>query len=139
MKTLLLLMLMATAGVCSGQAIVGKWQLTEDKSCIESQIGQSETEKELSSAMGSSRNAVARLIIFRKDGTGEEGVFSAGRKKGSDMMPFKWKIDGTQLNLMDKKSGIITQRFLLDELGSSTLRIHNAMRECEVKVFTRIN
>ena len=54
------------------------------------------------------------------------------------MNSFRWKIDGQELHFIDKKSGIITQRFILDELGTSTLRIHNASRDCEVKVFSKV-
>lgn len=139
MKTIIFFALLLISSLCSGQAIVGKWQLTEDKSCLESGIGKSDTELELESAMSGSRNSIAKIIIFKKDGTGEEGVFAVGKKKGSGMSPFKYKIVGTELHLMDKKSGIISQRFIIDELGSATLSVHNALRECEKKVFTKIN
>jgi len=120
------------------QAIVGTWQLTEEKTCFEPQFEKTETEKELEGAMGGSAHSVAKLIKFDAKGGGEEGIFSTGKKKGSGMTSFKWKIDGTELHFIDKKSGLITQRFILDELGASTLRIHNAMKDCEVKVFTKV-
>lgn len=97
----------------------------------------SETEKELEDGKVSSRNTVAKLIKFDAKGGGEEGIFSMGKKKGSGLNSFRWKIEGQELHFIDKKSGIITQRFILDELGTSTLRIHNAMRDCEVKVFSK--
>ena len=138
MKAILLFFFVAGASLANGQAIVGKWQLTEDKPCVESTFEKSETELELESAMSGSRTSVAKIIIFKKDGTGEEGVFSVGRKKGSGMNSFKYKIEGTQLLLLDKKSGMITQRFILDELSSGTLKIRNALRDCESKVFIKI-
>ena len=140
MKYLMSLMIILWIGTANAQAIIGTWQLTEDKTCFQaqSQLEKSDTEKELEGSMGASRNAVAKIIKFDAKGGGEEGIFSAGKKKGNSMTSFKWKIDGQELQFLDKKSGMITQRFILDELGASTLRIHNAMRDCEVKVFSKV-
>ncbi|MEK6783495.1 MAG: lipocalin family protein [Bacteroidota bacterium] len=138
MKYLLALLIFAIALTGRTQAIVGTWQLTEEKTCFLNQFEKSETEKELESGLGGSQNSVAKLIKFDAKGGGEEGIFSTGKKKGSGMNSFKWKIDGQELHFIDKKSGIITQRFVLDELGTSTLRIHNAARDCEVKIFSRV-
>jgi hypothetical protein len=129
--------------VCSGltaqaQSIVGTWQLTEEKTCFKSQFEETDTEKELTSAMGASRNAIAKLISFDKKGAGEEGIFSTGKKKGASMNPFKYKISGQELQFVDKKSGIITSRFVIDELSDTTLRFHNAMKDCETKSFTKV-
>ena len=140
MKYLMSLMIMLCVWTANAQTIVGTWQLTEDKTCFQtqSQFEKSDTEKELEGGIGSSRNAVAKIIKFDAKGGGEEGIFTAGKKKGSSMNAFKWKIDGQELHFIDKKSGMITQRFILDELGASTLRIHNAMKDCEVKVFSKV-
>ncbi len=138
MKYLLTLIIFLSVLNANAQAIVGTWQLTEDKPCLMSPFEKSETEKELEDAKVSSRNAVAKLIKFDAKGGGEEGIFSMGKKKGSGLNSFRWKIEGQELHFIDKKSGIITQRFILDELGTSTLRIHNAMRDCEVKVFSKV-
>ena len=138
MKYVLVLVLVSGILTANAQTIVGTWQLTEEKTCFLSQFEKTDTEKELESGMGSSKNAVARLIKFDAKGGGEEGIFSVGKKKGSGMNSFKWKIDGQELHFIDKKSGMITQRFILDELGTSTLRIHNASRDCEVKVFSKV-
>ncbi len=138
MKYLMSLMIILWVGTANAQAIVGTWQLTEDKPCLISPFEKSETEKELEDGKVSSRNTVAKIIKFDAKGGGEEGIFSAGKKKGSSMTSFKWKIDGQELHFIDKKSGMITQRFILDELGTSTLRIHNAMKDCEVKVFSKV-
>ena len=138
MKYLMSFMILLFTVAANAQAIVGTWQLTEDKPCLMSPFEKSETEKELEGGMGSSQNSVAKLIKFDKKGGGEEGIFSAGKKKGSDMTAFKWKIDGQELQFLDKKSGMITQRFILDELGTSTLRIHNVMKDCEIKVFSKV-
>ena len=138
MKTILLFTFLGCSISLSAQQIVGTWQLTEDKTCFQSSFEKSETEKELESAMGSSKNAVAKLIRFDKKGTGEEGIFSQGSKKGTNKNPFQYTVVREELQFKDKKSGIITQRFVIDELTETTLKIHNAMKECETKNFTRI-
>ncbi len=121
-----------------GQSLMGTWQLTEDKTCFQSQFEESETEKELSSAMGASRNAVAKLIRFGEKGKGEEGIFSQGKRKGSSMNEFRYQVKGNELQFIDRKSGMITSRFIIDELTGTMLRFHNAMRDCEVKTFVKV-
>ena len=129
-------MLAPVAGM--SQMLMGTWQLTEEKTCFQSEFQQSDTEKELSSAMGASRNAVARLIRFGEKGKGEEGIFSQGKRKGSGMNEFRYQMQGQELQFVDKKSGMITSRFIIDELTGTTLRFHNAMRDCETKTFVRV-
>jgi len=73
-----------------------------------------------------------------KKGTGEEGIFSQGKKKGSDKNKFNYRVTGQELQFLDKKSGMATQRFIIDELSATTLRFHNALKDCEVKTFTRL-
>jgi hypothetical protein len=141
MKTTLLLPLLLIAGAVSSQSIVGTWQLSEEKTCFQSQsqFEESDTEKELASGFGStSKTTVAKLISFDKKGSGEEGIFSKGKKKGSDKSPFKYKISGQELQFLDKKSGMITSRFVIEELSANVLRFHDAERDCEVKAFVRV-
>ena len=120
------------------QSLVGSWQLTEEKTCFESQIAESDTEKELRKNMGSTMNAVARIIKFDKKGNGEEGVFAVGVKKGSGMRAFAYKVNGDELLLLDKKSGMMTQQLIVDELTSAKLKFHVASKDCETKTFSRI-
>lgn len=120
------------------QSLTGTWQLTEEKTCFESQIKETDTEKELRKDMGSLQNAVARIIRFEKKGTGEEGVFTTGIKKGTGMQAFTFKVNGTDLLLLDKKSGMMTQQLVIDELSSTTLRVHHSKKDCETKTFSRI-
>jgi hypothetical protein len=122
----------------SGQSLVGTWQLFEEKTCFQSQMKESDTELELKDGMGASRNSIAKMITFSKKGTYEEGIFSQGKKKGSDVKKFDFRVTGQELQLLDQKSGMATQRFIIDELSASTLRFHNALKDCEVKTFTRV-
>ncbi len=120
------------------QTLVGTWQLTDEKTCFQSEMKESDTEKELLKDMSSSSNGVARIIKFDKKGGGEEAVFSMGKKKGSNMSSFKYKINGKDLMLLDGKSGMMTQQLVVDELSQTVLKIHNAKKECETKAFLRI-
>lgn len=121
-----------------GQSIVGTWQLTEEKPCIEQQMELSETEKELLPAFGSSSSEVARLITFNPKGKGVEGIFSSGRKKGAEKESFEYRLSGNELHFLDKKSGIIKERFVIDELTSIRLRFYRVGRECESRTFSRV-
>ena len=138
MKTALILIALALPGQLLAQALIGTWQLTETKTCFESQMKESDTEKELTQAMGASRNAIAKIIVFDSKGRAEEGIFSQGKKKGSSKNEFRYQVSGNELQYLDKKSGMITTRFIIDELTQTTLRLHNAMRDCETEAYTRI-
>jgi hypothetical protein len=122
-----------------GQSIIGTWQQVEKQTCFESQLPESETEKELLPQMGgSSQNTVAKLIRFDAKGRGEEGIFTTGKKKGSSLDEFRYEISGDELQLLDKKSGIMTQRFIIDSLTETVLQLHDALKNCEVRSFSRI-
>lgn len=120
------------------QSIVGTWQVVEEKTCFESQIAESETEKELKKDMYSTKNSVARVITFKKNGSGEEGIFSTGKKKGEDKSEFKYRYTGSDLQLLDRKSGLMTQQLVVDELTATTLRFHISGKDCETKTLSRI-
>jgi len=129
---------LALSHLSMGQSLVGSWQLIDEKTCFQSEMKESDTELELKDGMGASRQAVARMIIFSEKGKGEEGIFSQGKKKGSDINKFDYRVTGQELQFLDRKSGMATQRFIIDELSATTLRFHNALKDCEVKTFTRV-
>ena len=139
MKYMILVCFTAVITQSHGQTIVGTWQLSDEKTCFQSGMKESDTEKELLSQMGgSSQSSVARLISFDAKGRGQEGVFSSGKKKGTNMNSFKYKINGQELLLLDAKSGIMTQQLIIDTLVQSTLKFHDSKKDCETKTFTRI-
>jgi hypothetical protein len=129
---------LAVSNVSHGQSLVGTWQLIDEKTCFQSNMEESDTEIELKDGMGASRHSVVRTMSFNKKGTGEEGIFTQGKKKGSDINKFDYRLTEEELQILDKKSGVATQRFIIDELSTTTLRLHNALKECEVRTFTRI-
>ncbi|MGE0771054.1 MAG: lipocalin family protein [Cyclobacteriaceae bacterium] len=140
MKKLSMLVLMALAAIVGSraQSIVGTWQLTDTKNCVEKMMKESDTEKELKSGFGSSSHRVARVIAFNQKGMAEESIKSAGKKKGEEKIVSKYQIKDGELHLMDKKSGIVKERFVIEEFEGSTLRVHRAERDCEVMTFTKI-
>jgi Lipocalin-like domain len=140
MKTKLIMSVFLAGALCTAQAqsLVGSWQVVEEKTCFDAQFTESETEKELTKDMGSTKSSVARVIRFDKNGSGEEGIFTTGKKKGSGKTSFKYRMTGKEIQLLDKKSGIMTQQLVIDTLTATTLKIHLAAKDCETKTFTRI-
>ncbi len=138
MRTFILMTFVCSALFVQAQSIVGTWQLTEEKPCISQQIEESDTEKDLLKSFGSSNSAVARIIRFDAKGKGQEGIFSSGKRKGGDMEAFRYQLSSNELQFLDKKSGIIRERFVIDELSSFTLKFHRVGKECESRTFTRV-
>jgi hypothetical protein len=139
MKNLIALGLALISWPVLSQSLEGTWQLTDSKTCFDAEMKKSDTEKELEPMMGGNSNSsVAKLIIFKKNGAGQEGIFSTGKKKGSNMNNFQYKVSGQELHFVDKKSGMITQRFAIEELTETSLKIHDVVKECETKTFVRV-
>ncbi len=138
MKNLTIILVALSFGWAKGQSVVGTWQLTEEKPCIEQQFEESETEKELLPSFGSSTHSVAKVITFDSKGRGEESIFSAGKRKGSDKESFRYQVQGGELQFLDKKSGMVTERFVLDELTTAAMRFHRVGRDCEVRSFIKV-
>ncbi len=139
MKTIFLITLVIVAASASAQSIVGRWQLSEKKTCFQSEMKESETEKELAEAMGStSATGVAQVMTLDEKGRGEEGIASAGKKKATSKESFKYQVSGSELQILDKKSGLVTERWIIDELSDTSLKLHDAKRECETKSYIRV-
>lgn len=138
MKTMVAISLMVLSWSAQAQSLTGTWQVTGEKTCFQSEMTESDTEKELAPMMGGTGNSTAKLISFDKKGRGEEAIFSSGNRKGTGKNSFTYKVNGTQLMFMDPKSGIITEQWIIDELTSSTLRIHNEKKDCETKTLTKV-
>lgn len=131
-------MLLAIGAASNAQSLVGTWQIIEEKTCFDSQFTESETEKDLLKDMGSTQSSVARVIEFNKNGTGEEAIFTKGTKKGSGKTSFRYRWAGKEIQLLDKKSGIMTQQLVIDTLTTTLMKIHLASKACETKTLSRI-
>jgi hypothetical protein len=150
MKTLVAIVFVGIGSAAFGQSIVGKWQLSEQKTCFQAEMKAkdsekeddkvSATEKELSSQMGSSSaTSVAQMMILDAKGGGEDGmVMTAGKKKATTKNSFKYRVSGQEFQTLDKKSGIITSRWVIDQLTETSLTMHDAVRECEIKTYLKV-
>lgn len=138
MRYLIILFIVIAVMPTLGQSIVGTWQLTDQKPCIEQQIELSETEKELLPNFGSSNQSIAALINFDEKGKGKTGIYSEGRKKSKDKESIEYRLSGGELQFLDRKSGIIKERFVIDELTSVKLQLHRVDRDCEIRTYIRV-
>lgn len=138
MRYLIILFIVMAVMPTSGQSIVGTWQLTDQQPCLEQQMELSETEKELLPSFGSSSQAIAALIRFDEKGKGKTGIYSEGHKRSKDKETIEYRLSGDELQFLDKKSGVITERFVIDELTSVKLRLHRVARDCEVRTYIRV-
>lgn len=138
MRYFIISLFVLTAMTGKTQTIVGTWQLTEETPCIGQQIELSDTEKELLPGFGSSSHSVAKIIRFDPKGKGEEGIFSSGKRKGDDKEAFRYQLSGDELQFLDKKSGMIKERFIIDELTSVKLRFHRVGKDCEMRTLARV-
>ena len=139
MKKLVLILLIGCAGTAFSQSIVGRWQLSEQKTCFQAEFKESETEKELTPSMGAtSSTSVGKIMKFDDDGSGEEGIYSAGKKKGTSKSSFHYAVNDNELSILDKKSGLVTKLWVIDELTDTALKVHDAAKDCETKTFIRI-
>ncbi|HZY81631.1 MAG TPA: hypothetical protein VFE50_19040 [Cyclobacteriaceae bacterium] len=139
MKTLVITSLVVLAVNAQAQSIVGKWQLSDHKTCFQAEMKESDTEKELTSAMSStSMTSVARVMTLDEKGGGEEGIFSTGKKKATSKTAFRYQATDSEFFILDKKSGLVTQRWVIDELTATSLKIHDSAKECETKSFIKV-
>jgi len=139
MKILSTLVFVCAGSMAFGQSIVGRWQLSEQKTCFQAEMKESDTEKELTAAMGtSSATGVARVMTLDEKGKGEEAVVSVGKKKATSKETFTYQVSGSEFQVLDKKSGLVTKRWIIDELTATSLTMHDAARDCETKTYTKV-
>jgi hypothetical protein len=139
MKTLIIIVLTGVTSTAFCQSIVGRWQLSEQKTCFQAEMKESETEKELTASMGAtSATGVARVMTLDAKGRGEEGVMSVGKKKSASKETFTYQVSGSEFQVVDKKSGLVTHRWIIDELSDTSLKLHDAAKDCETKTYTKV-
>jgi hypothetical protein len=151
MKILVAIVFVGIGSTAFGQSIVGKWQLSEQKTCFQAEMKEkddakkeddkvSATEKELSSQMGSSSaTSVAQVMTLDAKGGGEQGVIMAmGKKKTTTKNSFKYRLSGQEFQFLDKRSGLVTERWVIEELTETSLKVHDAARDCETKTYLKI-
>jgi hypothetical protein len=138
MKTLIpCLLLMTIVHFATGQTLIGKWQLTKQTSCIESEIDSAD-EEDLVSDMKSHDSASPQVIQFKDAKSGEESTRVLSRRKDTNSKAFLYKFDGTNLHILDKRSRTISESYIVEKLDGESLILSNASRACDTKVFVRI-
>lgn len=121
------------------QSIIGSWQLLRQTDCMEEKLSASnDSTQQLIDEMKSMGGASQQVVTFREKMAGEESTRILSHKKASNSKSFLYKFDGESLLILDKKSHILTDNYLVDKFSSDSLVISNAARPCETKIFLKI-
>jgi hypothetical protein len=138
MKTFIFgLFLVLLMPVATAQSLIGKWQLTKQTSCIESDIS-TDDDKEMVDDMKSRNSASPQVIHFKNNKSGEESTKILSRRNDSNSKSFLYKFDGTTLHILDKRSQTISESYVVEKLDGDNMILSNASRACDTKVFVRI-
>lgn len=139
MKTFIFVILLGLMSLTSkAQSIVGKWQLTKQTTCVESDIETDKKTGDLVNEMKSRGSASPQVINFKDHKSGEESTRILSRRKEVNAKNFLYKFDGTNLHILDKKTRTISESYIVERLEGDSLIISNAARACDTKVFVRI-
>ena len=133
----IILLLAALSGY--SQTIVGIWQVTKESTCLEIELGSSsEAEEELTNEMAALSGQTPKVLQFNSDNSGEQNWKSAGRKKSAVRDKFLYKVADYTLYLLDKKSKLITDTYLIEVLTENNLVLVNKSRSCEQIELVRV-
>ena len=128
--------------VCSlthAQGIVGKWQLVKESTCIDDNLDASSAdEEEIVSQMKSMTGAAPQTIEFKENNSAVENTKIIDRRKSYNSHAMLYKFTGEALHILDKKSRIIIDSFIVEQLSADSLIISNSQRACETRVFVKI-
>jgi len=139
MKGLLMSLFFLSVSCLSAQSLQGTWQVVKQSNCMGNELGDpSETEEELLESMSSLSGNAPKTITFNTDGSGEENWRSRGKKKSSSKEKFLYRYTDEALYLLDKKSRLITDTFLVEELTTTSLKMFNKDRACERLELVRV-
>lgn len=139
MKWLMVFLLMLGAYVPFAQSLTGTWQVVKESNCLGEEFGEpSETEAELLESMSSLGTKTPKTIQFNADGTGEENWRTRKKKKPASREKFLYRHSDEMIYLLDKKSRLITDAFIVEELTSASLIMFNKDRNCERLELVRV-
>jgi len=139
MRRLLVGLLFLSIYVAYGQTLPGTWQVVKQSNCIGNEFGEpSETEEALLESMSSLSGYTPKTFLFNADGSGEENWRSRGKKKSASKEKFLYRYTDEALYLLDKKSRLITDTFLVEELTATSLKMFNKDRSCERLELVRV-
>ncbi len=142
MRESLLVIIIATLLAIQGhgQSLIGKWQVVKESHCLgdESEPA-SETEEELTEKMASLSGVTPKILQFNADNSGEQNWKSVEKKKSGVKEKFLYKVDDDTLYLLDKKSRLITDTYLIQLRSQHSLILINKSRTCERMELVRTN
>ncbi len=140
MKTIILISVCCLLAIgVNAQSIIGRWQLVRQSSCVEDELGGSNSETEdLVADMKGMSGATPQILTLKEKNEGEENTKIIDKKKSYNSKSFLYKFDGESLYFLDKKSRTIIESFSVEKLASDSLIISNTSRACETRIFVRI-
>jgi hypothetical protein len=97
-----------------------------------------ETEEELSGQMKTLSGPTPKTIQFNTDNSGEQNWKSVGKKKPVVKEKFLYKVADDVLYLLDKKSRLITDTYLIQVLTADSMVLVNKSRSCEQMELVRV-
>lgn len=121
------------------QTIVGSWQLMKQSNCMNEKISVDDPGvNDVLNDMNGMSGQTPQVIQFRSNQTGEENTRILNKTKASNTKNFLYKIDESNLYILDKKSHTISETYTIDVLKTDSLILSNASRVCETKIFVRL-
>lgn len=138
MKATITLMLSFAFCLANSQSLVGTWQITKQTNCLEIEVSDTtKTDAALMKEFESKSTRSPKVMIFRSDNSGEEGMKTPEKKKTSNTKKFLYKYDGSVIYILDKKSHLITNSLIVDTLTSDSLVYHTNGKNCETVILVR--
>ena len=133
MKTIVFLLLVINPLLLSfAQSLTGTWQVVKQTQCMDEQLGTpSETEAELLEAMESMAGAPPKVLLLNADMTGEWNWKTSGKKKAAVKEKILYRVSDGYLYILDKKSRLITDIFIIEMQTAESLSMFRKDRSCE--------
>jgi hypothetical protein len=141
MKTFIFMMALSSGiMVCQAQSIVGRWQLSKQSNCVESELDEEEdaSVKEMVDDMKGLSGSEPQILEFKDNNTGSESTKIINKNKSYNSKSFLYRYNEGSLYILDKKSRTIIDGFTVEKLDNDSLIISNVERVCETKIFVRL-
>ena len=123
----------------NAQTIIGSWQLMKQSDCMNDKISvDDEGVQDVLSDMNKMANPTPQVVQFKDNQSGEESTHMLNKKKATNAKGFLYKIDESNLYILDKKSHTISETYTIEVLKTDSLILSNAARACETKIFVRV-
>lgn len=142
MRPLLIFLVAGFSGIvfeAFPQSLLGTWQLVNQTTCIGDNLEEEDAETAaLAEEMKSMSGGTSKVIRFKDHQNGEESIRLITTRKSTKVNSFMYKYDGENLYLLDKKSRLLLDSYIVDTISADSLIFSNKARPCEMRVFVRI-